>query len=167
MLAKQRKARKGFNNLWLSSQHVTFHPDVLLTPNGITPEFSPTHDAIFFVEGGIAKVRALVALTDDQKRNLYDALKKEAISNAKQAGLGLLMYSSDYDDILPPNGGFDSVDPYMKNQDITDSFTYTPPGNLGTGSMQNPSGTVLGYVEGPGGRAIVYGDGHVGWSPNP
>ncbi len=167
MTAKLRKVRRGFNNLWLSSPEATFHPDVLVTPNGVDPEFAPTQDAVFYVESGIAKVRALVALTDDQKKGLYEALKVQAISDAKQVGLGLLMYSSDYDDVLPSGDAFDGVDPYLKNRDMMDGFTYTPPGSLSTGSMQNPAGTPLGYVDGPGGRATVWGDGHVTWGANP
>jgi hypothetical protein len=167
MVAKQRKVRRGFNNLWLSSPTLTFHPDVLITPNGVQAQLSPTADAVFYVDGGIAKVRALVALSDDQKKGLYDALKHEALSNAKQAGLGLLMYSNDYDGVLPPAGTFDIVDPYLKNQDVMDDFMYTPPGDLGTTNMQNPASTILGYIDGPDGRAIVYGDGHVIWSSGP
>jgi len=34
-------------------------------------------------------------------------------------------------------------------------------------SITNPADTILGYVTGPGGRAIIYVDGHVKWEPSP
>jgi hypothetical protein len=167
MLAKNRRVTQSYNNLWISSPETTFHPDVLVTPNAQSQSFSPTHDAVFFIESGIAKVRTLQLLTDDQKGALFKALRAEALSNAKQAALGLLMYSNDADDNLPPFGGVVSILPYLKNQDILDAFNYTPPPGLNTTQIDNPAGTVIGYVDGPGGRAVAYVDGHAKWIPDP
>ena len=167
LVATQRKVRKTFLSLWLSSPEVTFHPDVLLTADSKQSELSPTGDAVYYVDGGVAKVRPLVQLSDDQKRDLFDAVKKEAISNAKQCALGLLMYSNDADDLLPPGGGFEFVEPYIKNDDVMADFMYTPPSELNTGKIANPTATPIGYINGPGGQAIAYADGHVVWIPSP
>ncbi len=50
-----------------------------------------------------------------------------SISNAKQLGLALIMYSTDYDDLMPPNMGnvryIESVtNPYMKNPSLWNSY---------------------------------------------
>jgi prepilin-type processing-associated H-X9-DG protein len=91
------------------------------------------------------------------------AQKAVAISNAKQAGLALLMYSQDYDETLPTGDDINTkLAPYLKNTDPLDGFSYTYPGGK-LGDIANPSETVLGIVSGPGGHAIVYADGHVRW----
>jgi len=166
LVATQRKVKKTFKTLWLSSPIETFHSDMLLTADSKQSELSPTGDAVYYVDGGVAKVRPLVQLTDDQKRDLFDALKKEAISNAKQCALGLLMYSNDADDLLPPGGGFEFVEPYIKNDDVMADFVYAPPSELNTGKIGNPATTMIGYINGPGGQAIAYADGHVVWVPS-
>ena len=75
------------------------------------------------------------------------------------------MCASDYDDKFPSNGtGWqDNVMPYSKDRGVLNAFTSTYSG----GDRSNPSDTDLGYVDGPGGRAVAYLDGHVRWVPNP
>ena len=167
LVATQRKVKRTFHNLWLSSPEVTFHPDVLLTGDSRESQLSPSGDAVYYVEGGIAKVRPLLRLTDDQKRDLFAAAKKEAINNAKQCALGLLMYSGDADDLLPPGGSFGDVDPYIKSDDVMADFMYTPPSELNLTKIGNPATTPIGYINGPDGQAMAYADGHVVWIPNP
>ena len=89
---------------------------------------APSSDAVYYVENGTAKVRPLARLSDDQKRDLFDLVKKETMNDAKQCDLGLIMYSNDADDLLPPGGGFSNVEPYLKNSDLMSGFIYTPPG---------------------------------------
>jgi len=167
MLAKQRKARRGFKNVWLSSPDETWHPDVLVTPSGGRAELAPKERALFFVEGGIAKVRAIEELTEDQKKEMMNAVKAEAITDAKQAALGLLMYGMDMDDVLPGAGSLDVLEPYLGDLSILDNFMYTPPGDLNLTHIGSPAETMIGYIDGPGGRAVAYSDGHVKWLNNP
>ncbi|MCW5942747.1 MAG: prepilin-type N-terminal cleavage/methylation domain-containing protein [Fimbriimonadaceae bacterium] len=62
------------------------------------------------------------------------AKKATIISNAKQLGLGAIMYASDYDDMFSPTAGFNGgwnmpsfmvlIEPYIKNIDIVmDTFS--------------------------------------------
>jgi len=76
------------------------------------------------------------------------------------------MYAADYDDALPlPNMPVQSAfEPYHKSNDLYDGFNYTFPG--GELSPKDRAGTELGGIDGPGGRWIIYGDGHVVWKPN-
>ena len=86
-----------------------------------------------------------------------------AISNARQLGTGILMYSQDYDEKLPtPDGINDKIAPYLRNDALFDGFGYTyAGGNLG--DISAPGMTPIGYVGGDGGRAVIYADGHVKW----
>lgn len=95
------------------------------------------------------------------------ALRTVALSSAKQAGLGLILYASDHDDNLPSIQGFrDSVMPYLKNDKILNGFVYTYNGTPNMANIKDPANTELGYTYGPGGRAVVYADGHAKWVPD-
>jgi len=90
------------------------------------------------------------------------ALRTEAMSAAKQCALALIMYASDSDDVAPPPHDRDKLLPYIKDRSILDRFVYTFPGGS-LDNLKNPSEVEIGYVEGPGGRAIAYADGSVKW----
>ena len=139
----------------------------VVTTDGSEPLLSPKFDAIAYVSQGSAMVRNLVRVP----RKAYekardDALKAVAISNAKQAVLGCIMYSADNDDEFPPPGGVgEKIYSYLKSHEIVDSFVYTFGGGKQT-EIEDIAGTEIGYVLGPGGRAVAYADGHVKWVPD-
>lgn len=96
-----------------------------------------------------------------------NSIKKKVIGKAKQAALGVMMYMSDMDDKFPPKDQFfDLIYPYVKNSEIVRDFVYTYSGPEEAGKIESPAETELGYVNGPGGRAVAYADGHVKWIPN-
>ena len=103
------------------------------------------------------------------------ALRQVAISNARQIGLSLRMYLQDYDETFPPGDGSvnDAIYPYLKNRDLFNNpatgqagFSFSLGGEA-LSSIQNPAETIMGYLTGPGGRAVMYADGHVKWEQNP
>lgn len=167
MKAHQRKTARGFNNLWISSPEDTPRPDALVTPNGSYNSLSPAGNAVFYIEAGVAKVRNVEVVSGELKDALERAIKAQVVSDAKQAALGLLMYSADMDDNLPGLGNLDALDPYLKGLSVLDDFNYTPPTDLLVTHIAEPANTQIGYIEGPGGRAVAYSDGHVKWIPNP
>jgi hypothetical protein len=84
------------------------------------------------------------------------------------------MYVQDYDETFPPAGDavMNQLTPYVKNGDVFNVFTSpgdSHPGFVymldgGTlGAIKNPATQELGYLPGPGGRAMIYVDGHVEW----
>lgn len=85
------------------------------------------------------------------------------ISNARQLGTGLMMYTQDYDEVIPSGENInDKITPYVRNDSLFQNFTYT----FGGGPMaaiDQPAITIIGYVTGPGGRANIFADGHVKW----
>ncbi|MBX3111964.1 MAG: hypothetical protein KF857_08140 [Fimbriimonadaceae bacterium] len=92
--------------------------------------------------------------------------RDRAMVQAKQVGLALIIYSSDYDDLLPPNSHWqDNVLPYTKSVDMLKGFSYVLDGQNLT-SFDKPSETQIGSVDTRYGRAVVYADGHVKWEPS-
>ena len=115
------------------------------------------------LEKGVATVRPIAIMSRSTWEEVY---RNQVMEMAKQVGLGLLMYSADYDDIFPPLDQFNDgeVGPYMKDE-FWRNFTFVL-GGKAHASLRNPSVTVLGYMKGPGGYAVAFADGHVIWQVN-
>jgi hypothetical protein len=99
--------------------------------------------------------------------------KASSTSNAKQLGTALMIYTADYDDIIPyvqsTKGAFEVLMPYMKNVEITKSLN--PAGSkfllnmavagAAMNTIEEPSKTVLFYEDKPwedGTRIVVFCD---------
>lgn len=164
-ISELSQARVQRRSLWLESATESGHKFALITPEANEYEVSPTSDAIYYESQGLGMVRMLPRISKEAASKAIQAL---AVRDAKQVGLALLMYSSDYDDEMPINNGdwMDNVLPYTKDRGVLDGFTYTYSGGSLT-EVKDPAKTEIGYKEGPGGRAVVYADGHVKWIPNP
>jgi hypothetical protein len=95
--------------------------------------------------------------------------KQRAMTNGKQAALAAIIYSADYDDVLPISGGQakDALMPYLKDAGILGHVVWTNLTGQNMTGIKDPSQTELGYYPGPGGRAVIYADGHVVWKPDP
>lgn len=132
---------------------------------GTNPILSPRNDAVAYLSGGSACVRTLKRLArKEYDEAAIDAAREQAMDRAQQVGTALQMYSADADDVMPPSGANvgETVYPYARDHDAFTNFTYTYGGALPKDGL---SGIVLGYVSGPGGRAVVHGDGTVTWVP--
>ena len=129
---------------------------------------SPNFDAVAFVAHGSLFVRQIVMVDKAEFTRWKEKLEREeAIMAAKQVGLALIMLSADYDDKLPSNSADwqKMASPYLKNKDAIGRFVYQFRGGSAT-DVKEPSKEVMGYVPGPGGRAVTYMDGHVKWVKN-
>lgn len=132
------------------------------------PLFSPDDSFVIYQDSGALLLREIKPVDAALVRKMVLAAQKaRAISNAKQAALAMIMYAGDNDDVLPSAEGWDAkVSPYAKNKDLLKNFNYTFKGG-NVADIENPASTELGFVLGPGGRAVAYTDGHVKWIPNP
>lgn len=130
--------------------------------------FSPNSDCVAFLVSGALLLREIKPINQDMAKKLVaQEAKQKAIYDSKQAALSLIMYASDIDDVLPGAEGWEAkVNPYCMDMDLLKRFNYTfRGGNMA--NIENPASTELGYILGPGGRAVAYCDGHVKWVPNP
>ncbi|MFM9872316.1 MAG: hypothetical protein ACKVQS_02485 [Fimbriimonadaceae bacterium] len=96
-----------------------------------------------------------------------EVVKYESIMRAKQVGTGMLIYASDYDDMLPTSSGWDqSLQPYLRNNSLTNGFNYLLNGENLT-EIDDPANRVLGMIQTPFGQATVRVDGSVIWKDRP
>ena len=93
------------------------------------------------------------------------AVQSRAINNAKQLGLGILMYANDNNETYPSSQDVASlIGPYLGGTSMCDGFVYVQDGGR-LADIEAPAETVIGYLPAPGGRAVMYADGHVKWWP--
>ena len=129
-----------------------------------SPLGSPTDTGVFF-RGGLQNfVRPVIQVS---KSALDEMIAKgeraKIMAEVNQIGRALIMYAADNDDRFPTQEEFDSgaTDPYLKRSGMTEGFVYRP------GPMSNnPAEAELGYRLCPGGRVVVYQDGHTSYVPD-
>lgn len=124
-----------------------------------------TNKWVAYLREGSLYMREILEMPEAQFAAMRDEVeRRDALQRGKQAALALLMYANENDDVMPgPNDDVVKLmDPYIKNAAAVAGFVYTFRGGTITG-VEKPAETEIGYVQGPGGRAIVYLDGHVVW----
>ena len=131
-------------------------------------EFSNQSDIVVYQDAGSLLFRVIQPVDPATAKKLgLDMIKRKLLSKAKQVGTGFMIYGSDNDDVLPGAEGWENkLMPYMKNRDLMNDFNYTFKGG-DLANVEDPANTELGFVVGPGGRAVVYVDGHAKWVANP
>jgi hypothetical protein len=142
---------------------------IKLTPRANAPRLSKDGKLVAYADAGALLVREIRTVDPNvAEKSAQAAARSAALMQAKMVGTGLLIYASDADDILPNAEGFIAkLTPYLKDGKLLSNFTYTYAGGP-IANIANPAATELGFVPGPGGRAIVYADGHAKWkSDNP
>ncbi|MES1227915.1 MAG: hypothetical protein ABUL72_04535 [Armatimonadota bacterium] len=127
----------------------------------------PQDQFILYSDGDAILMREMFLVDPDAVKKAKEARQRQALLNrAKQVGIGMMIYGADYDDMLPPGDKWsDRLYPYLKNNDLSKDFVFLLPG-VNMSSITNPATTMLGFITGPGGMAVVYADGHAVWSPH-
>ncbi|GEM_PF-6171582 len=160
------KEPPGENGLFLRAEGAKPDDLGLVSSEGTLPLISPRFDAVAYLWGSGAYVRGIAKVD----RKAYDdamlqAEKTKAMRIAKSVGLAMRMYASDADDEYPLNNQKGSVDPYLRDRSMLSAFNYTFGGGAPSKSG-DPATVTIGFVTGPGGRAVVYADGRVVWVPD-
>lgn len=170
--AKEENTTQTLRPLWLESAAESEEPRALLAPDSRMGLLLPDGTAAIYLSGGA--LYAVPILRVDKNAFLEarrNAQKVATMSNAKQLGTALMMYAQDYDENFPLAGDTKGqLLPYVKNEAIFNNpatgsygFAFTYSGSGGLAGILSPAETIIGYVSGPGGRAIIYADGHVKW----
>jgi hypothetical protein len=161
---KEEETTQTAGLLWLESVTQSEQPRILLSSDSTGGELMARAEMALFQSQGAVWATPLLPMD----RAAYLVMKQKAdralvMSRAKQAALALLMYTQDYDDTLPDGDGLlDKLLPYAKDASIFDGFNYTYPGGP-LADIASPAETVIGTMNGPGGHAVIYVDGHVRW----
>ena len=140
----------------------------VVTTDGSRGDLSPKINAVSYQSQGSLMVRPMVKVPLAAYLKAKErALRTTLLSNAKQVALALIMHGGDNDDNYISNKGDwkSALNPYLKNDRLLDGFNYTFPGGSMT-AIESPASTILGYIDGPGGRAVAYADGHCKWVSN-
>jgi|GEM_PF-6750600 len=158
----------GLYEVRLEGEKPTIQNDALVSVTKIPGELSADFKSIFYNADDSIYLRRIEPCDWAAIQPLVQAEIARLISNAKQIVLSMMMFAGDDNDNLPGAGGWqNSIYPYSKNSSIFDGFVYTPPANLNMDQIAEPASTILGYINGPGGQAVAYTDGHVRWVPQP
>lgn len=138
------------------------YPIIAIAPAEIS--FSRDNSAIFVNDSnGISRIPIMLADIEAIKNARIAAIQTETLSRAKQVGLAMMIYSSDYDDLLPPAKKWDeNLWPYMKNTELTRDFNYMLNGE-DISKIKDPANLVLGEIVTKYGKAVVYADSSVRW----
>ena len=180
-LSRQGRGRDVPRTVWADYKEEPFEGLWLETLPGLRSQFRLSKEKnafemnedgrrIMYIAHGAVFLSELTPVDlDAAVKALMAQAKVNAVSFAKQAGTAMHIYASDYDDLMPISGASarESVFPYIKSARILDSVVWTNVMGQNMGKIQDPSKYELGYVPGPGGRAIIYADGHVGWRAEP
>jgi hypothetical protein len=140
----------------------------LIGPSDGSVRVSNLGEIVIYQDAGSLLLREIKAVDAVQANKLaMQVVRSKLVHQVKQVGLGFIMYASDCDDVFPTTEGWETkLKPYMKDDQLMNGFTYSFAGG-NAASVADPANTELGFVVGPGGRAVVYVDGHAKWVPNP
>ncbi len=130
-------------------------------------EGSASRDGRFLVTitNGTAAVREIIEVEAKDQEAIAKQEEAELSIRGKQLGVGMLLYSSDNDDIFSPSEDWqERIQPYIKNIEIVEGASFL----LGYQNMLNiaePEKTKMFRIDGAFGSVVVYADGSVAWLP--
>lgn len=139
---------------------------VLIAMDAKNGEIAPSMDKIAYItaEGALCVRQIFIFPKELLEEARLRAIRKTVDGNAKQLGIAMIMYAQDYDEQLPSEGDIsERLIPYVRNEELLQGFVYTFPGGA-FADIAETSQTMLGYIPGPGGYALIFADGHVEWS---
>lgn len=163
-VVKEGTTSLSVGTLWLEAIESTEQPRALVSADSTGGQLAPNGDAIVFQSQNTLMAVPLLHVDKAVLQAARDAAKRmELLSKGKQIALATLMYAQDYDEVLPNGDDLVSkLTPYAKDASIFDGLSYTLSGGP-LKDIESPAETELGFLAGPGGRAVIYVDGHVKW----
>jgi hypothetical protein len=159
--AREGEASQNVGLLWLESVAKSEKPRALICGDSTGGQFLPGGAAVVYFSQGAVWAAPLLRLSREEYQvSVVRAQQVETIGRAKQVGLALMMYAQDNDGALPSTEEWHSqLALYMRDSSFLESFVYTHLGGK-LSEIKNPAEAELGYMSAPGGRVVVYADGH-------
>jgi hypothetical protein len=163
-ILKEGKATQRVRPLWLESGAGGDHTLALVVPDAAWGRLSPDGGAVLYATEGATWVMPLLRLPRQTFVDARNAAQRSVlVSNARQLGLGLLMYEGDHQTLPGPDADLRSLLlPYVKREEFFEGFVYQHPGGP-LSAIADPAKALLGYIPGPGGLVHLFADGHVEW----
>ena len=123
---------------------------------------------ISFISNGVLIAREIVFVEKTASDQFQVEIEKAQLTTqAKQLGIGMIMYAGDNDDILPLAKDWqETVLTYLKNRSAFDNAEFLLPAKL-LSDIEEPSRTPLARVDGKFGYVIIHADTSVRWFPKP
>ena len=161
----QAGSKERISPVWVEAVSKSQDSRVLLTADGSETRLLADGGGALFQASNSLWFTPIIKLNKAEYLAARAAAQRmTALSNAKQLCLAAIMFAMDNDEVLPgPDGIEAKLMPYAKNGRLFEGFTYVYPGST-LADIASPSETILGFVTGPGGRAVLYADGHAKWS---
>lgn len=147
----------------------TYRPSLRLSKDADFARMHSSNSRVLFRAMGAAFCAEITKIDLAKAMELLQAhAKAKALLNGKMAATAAHIYAADYDDRLPISGGqaTEAVLPYIKDRKILDMIVWTNLTGQDLTKIERPAEFQLGYVPGPGGRAVIFADGHVQWIPD-
>lgn len=160
----------GLSNMnWvgINSRMPSDYSNAIVTTNGLMPELSPTLSAVAYVAESTLFIRPMLKLSISEFDEIIKKIEiTRAMNKAREVGTAILLYGSDNDDSLPDGDLNDQLSQYLTNPDTLKNFTPSFERGINQSKIDSPSTYELGFVRGPGGRAVIFADGHSKWIPD-
>ncbi|MDQ2986397.1 MAG: hypothetical protein M3R13_06710 [Armatimonadota bacterium] len=137
---------------------------IIVGYDGHNPEASPTDTGVFYSTESFSVVRPVIQVDKAALDKLLAAAERTKImSEVNQIGRALMMYASDNDDKFPTKEQLadGAIDPYLMRPGMADGFVY----HGITAYGDSPATTEAGFRLCPGGRIVLYQDGHTMFMP--
>lgn len=137
---------------------------IIVGYDGHNPEASPTDTGVFYSTESFSVVRPVIQVDKAALDKLLAAAERTKImSEVNQIGRALMMYAADNDDKFPTKEQLaeGAIDPYLMRPGMTDGFVYHGVTSYG----DSPATTEAGFRLCPGGRVVLYQDGHTMFMP--
>jgi hypothetical protein len=159
--AREGETSQNVGLLWLESVAKSETPRALICGDSTGGQLLPGGAAVVYFSQGAVWAAPLLRLSRGEYQvSVVRAQQVETIGRAKQVGLALMMYAFDDDGALPVGEEWRSqLAPYLKESSFLEGFVYTHLGGK-LSEIKNPAEAELGYIIAPGGRVVVYADGH-------
>jgi len=161
---KEAETTQTAGLLWLESATPSEKPRILLSSDSTGGQLMARGRMALVQSQGAVWATPLLPIDRATYTKLMDqADRMRTLNRAKQAGLAVLMFAQDNDEMLPSGDGLaGNLAPYVPDPSILDGFDYTYAGGA-LADVANPSQTILGTMNGANGQAVIYVDGHVTW----
>lgn len=157
----------GTGPVYLCSAAYSSAPKVLVALEAEFAELSPKEDAVLYITRGVALVRPITSLPREAYESARDAaLRAKALAQAKRVGAAIIINGAMNPDVplgIGP-GREDKVAPHLDDREPLNGFVFAFSGKWR--DLKDDDNTELGYVRCPGGRAVVYADGHTEFVPD-